>query len=710
MARRKYRRRKLKFNLKDESFQSTVGIVLLVFSFLAILSFFGQAAGFGSVLQNVLNKLFGWGVFLVPITTGVLGLTLMRLRIKIPFAELRVFAGLTIFTLALLGMLHFFFPADRARYVASSLGEGGGFVGYYLQLYLRRFLSSLGAFLVLSSSLVVGVLVLFNTSMDEALFYLAEAAKKAKELTKKYLWRRESRLPQAAKEKIASPQEAMEEKPPEEEPQEGGLEMAPLYKEPTTRDLSPKQLPSWEYPPLSLLSDPSEEGAERGDIEKNAQIIEQTLSSFGVKARVADVNLGPAVTQYALETERGIKLSSITNLSSDLAMALASRTGTIRIEAPIPGKSQVGVEVPNIRPQLVTLKEVLQAKEMAKEKAKLSVILGRDVSGSPVVDDIARMPHVLVAGATGSGKSVLLRSFIATLLFRASPADLRLILVDPKRVEFSGYNNIPHLLMPVVVESEKTLPALKWALAEMNKRYRMFQEVQARDIGDYNAKQKGKEKLPYLAIVVDELADIMVVSPGEVEKAITRLAQMSRATGLHLVLATQRPSTDVLTGLIKANIPCRIAFNVTSQVDSRVILDMPGAEKLLGRGDMLYLPPDRSKPVRIQGPFVSNEEMNRLLEFLKDSPWEPEYVSTEEVEKFEKEKDLGEPSDPLFKEAVEVVVDYERASASLLQRRLSIGYARAARLLDELEERGIVSPQKGSKPRRVLIRDPEQAI
>ncbi|PIS12186.1 DNA translocase FtsK [candidate division WWE3 bacterium CG09_land_8_20_14_0_10_47_33] len=705
MARR-YRRRGLKLNLKNESFQSAVGVILLVFSVLAILSFFGQAAGFGSALQNLLNRLFGWGVFLVPLTTAVLGLILLRLRVKIPFVELRVFIGLAIFTLALLGFIHLFFPPERAYFEASVLGQGGGLVGYHLQLILRRIFSSIGAFLILASSLVVGILVVFNASVDEALFYISQITKKLGEIIQKYLWRGK-RFGREERKGVEGLEEELEK---EEMGEEGAIEISTPYLEPTTKAGGVKPPAKWEYPPLSLLNDPPEEGAERGDIEKNAQIIEQTLASFGVKARVADINLGPAVTQYALETERGIKLSAITNLSSDLAMALASKTGTIRIEAPIPGKSQVGVEVPNLRPQLVTLKEILTSEEMTKEESKLAIALGRDVSGRSIVDDITRMPHVLVAGATGSGKSILLRSFIATILFRASPAEVRLILVDPKRVEFSGYNDIPHLLMPAIVEAEKTLPALKWALSEMNQRYRLFQEVGARDIGDFNAKQKEGERLPYLAIIVDELADIMVIAPGEVEKAITRLAQMSRATGLHLLLTTQRPSTDVLTGLIKANIPCRIAFNVTSQVDSRVILDMPGAEKLLGRGDMLYLPPDRSKPIRIQGPFVSNEEMNRLLEFLRNTPWRPEFVVPEEIERFEKAVKVGEPEDPLFGEAVRVVVDYERASASLLQRRLSIGYARAARLLDELEARGIVGPGQGSKPRRVLIRDTSQIL
>ncbi len=702
----------MRINLKDESFQSTIGIILVVFSILAVLSFFGQAAGFGSFLQDYLNRIFGWGAFMFPIVTGLLGLVLLRLRTKIPFVEIRIFYGLVILYLSLLGLFHFFFSTEVSQHQAS-IGQGGGLTGYYVQLILRRIFSTIGAFLVLSAGSTVGILVTLNISFDEALFYLAKVAQKIGRFIRENIWRgkdfKEPLRPSVNR-------EASEAKP---ETSSGGeeIEITTPYSAPTTQITAPRRKLAWEYPSLDLLNDPSETAAERGDIEKNAQMIEQTLESFGVKARVADINLGPTVTQYALEAERGTKLSAITNLSSDLALALASKTGTVRIEAPIPGKSQVGVEVPNLKPQLVTLKEIITSDQLGEGTHKLAVGLGRDVSGASIVDDLDRMPHVLIAGATGSGKSIMLRTILATILFRASPEEVRLILVDPKRVEFSHYNGIPHLLMPVIVEPEKTLPALKWAMAEMNKRYKLFQESGARDIGDYNehvarsATGGPSNAMPYVLIVVDELADIMVVAPAEVEKAITRLAQMARATGLHLILATQRPSTDVLTGLIKANIPCRIAFNVTSQIDSRVVLDMPGAEKLLGKGDMLYLPPDRSKPIRIQSPFVSNEEMNRLLEFLKNSGWAPDYVVEEQVEEMERQVErMGEPTDPLFAEAVEIVIQYERASASLLQRRLSIGYARAARILDELEARGIVGPAEGSKPREVLRRDTNQIL
>ncbi len=678
----------------------------MVFAALAILSFFGQAAGFGSFLQDLLNKLFGWGVILVPIVCAVLGLVLLRLGIKIPFIELRTVYGLAIFSLALLGLFHFFTPKERAYFEAATLGQGGGLVGYYLQLVLKRIFSSIGAFLILSSSLVIGTLITLNTSLDEALYYISQVAKKASEFLKANLWKGS-----VAKEETVEgrfQKDVSKEEGPKDKENAEEIEISVPYTSPTTKVIAPKRRVKWEYPSLDILHDPPDGGADRGDIEKNAELIEQTLESFGVRARVADVNLGPTVTQYALEAGRGTKLAAITNLSSDLALALASKTGTVRIEAPIPGKSQVGVEVPNPKPALVTLKEILTSNKMTEDLSKIAIALGKDVSGESIVDDIANMPHVLIAGATGSGKSIMLRAMLASILFRSSPDEVRLILVDPKRVEFSNFSGIPHLLMPVIVDPEKTLPALKWTLGEMNKRYKTLQEAGARDIADYNA--KAEEKIPYVLVVVDELADIMVIAPAEVEKAVTRIAQMARATGIHLVLATQRPSTDVLTGLIKANIPCRIAFNVTSQVDSRVIIDMPGAEKLLGKGDMLYLPPDRSKPIRIQSPFVSNEEMKRLIEFMKNSGWAPDYIE-EEVETIEREVErLGEPSDPLFKDAVDVVTQYERASASLLQRRLSIGYARAARILDELEERGIVGPQEGSKPREVLIRDPGDVL
>lgn len=405
----------------------------------------------------------------------------------------------------------------------------------------------------------------------------------------------------------------------------------------------------------------------------------------------------------------GTKLSKIMALQNDLALALATSTGNVRIEAPIPGKSLVGIEIPNISPDTVSLKNILSNDIMRSSKSKLAVGLGLDVSGDVISADIAKMPHVLIAGTTGSGKSVLMNAIIATILFRASPSEVKLILVDPKRVELTDYNDIPHLLTPVIVEPEKILSALKWATAEMDRRYKLFHEAQVRNISSYN-ELSGFQALPYIVIVVDELQNLMEFAPVEVEDNIVRLAAMARATGVHLVIATQRPSVDVITGLIKANIPCRIAFNVSSMIDSRVIIDQPGSEKLLGKGDMLYVPPDASKPMRIQGVYVSDTEIRNLISFLKRSGIEPDY--TEEViqmpvGKFKAHGLIEGESDELFEEAVRTVCQYDRASASLLQRRLRIGYARAARLLDTLEEAGVVGQGEGSKPRDVLVKNPD---
>ncbi|MBD3249950.1 MAG: DNA translocase FtsK [Candidatus Pacebacteria bacterium] len=469
--------------------------------------------------------------------------------------------------------------------------------------------------------------------------------------------------------------------------------------------LTPSNMPLvWEYPPLSLLSNEEGGEADRGDVKENADLIENTLESFGIQAGVVEVNYGPSVTQYALEVAAGTKLSKITSLSTDLAMALAAPTGQIRIEAPIAGRSLVGIEVPNKSPHYVTLKTMLGSSKLKNHKSKLAVGLGIDVAGKPVLADIATMPHLLIAGATGSGKSICINSFLSSLLFRASPSELRLILVDPKRVELTGYNGIPHLLTPVIVEPSKVVSALKWAVNLMEKRYKQLSEVGVRDINEYN-ELAGLAAMPSVVIVVDEMADVMLYAPGEVEETITRIAQMARAVGIHLILATQRPSVDVITGLIKANIPARIAFNVSSMTDSRVILDTQGAEKLLGKGDMLFLPPDKAKPVRVQGTYVSGQETKQLIDYLKTQGQQPDYE--EDVVTKYKASEIGpvgpegEEVDELFDNAAKLFVKRGKASASLIQRRLSVGYARAARILDQLHDAGLVGPPEGSKPRDV---------
>ncbi len=467
---------------------------------------------------------------------------------------------------------------------------------------------------------------------------------------------------------------------------------------------------AWQYPSLNLL-DASDGGeADRGDISANAQIIENTLDSFGIKARVVEINRGPSVTQYALEIAMGTKLSKITALATDLALALAAPTGQIRIEAPIAGKSLVGVEVPNRKAAYVTLRKMLGTSLLKEHPSKLAVAMGIDVNGKQIVGDIAKMPHALIAGATGSGKSVGINSFLCSLLFRCSPDELRLILVDPKRVELTMYQDIPHLLTPVIVDANKVVSALKWACAEMDRRYQILADHQERNLAGYNAKYP-QEKIPQIVIIIDEFADVMMFAPNDVEESVTRLAQMARAVGIHLILATQRPSVNVITGLIKANVPTRIAFNVASAMDSRVVLDTTGAEKLLGNGDMLYIPPDQAKPVRIQGTFVSDSDAKKLTDFLKNQGWRPEY-SDEITNKYrasatgKKGESRGEAADiadrdALFAEAVRMFAQYDQASSSMIQRRLSVGYARAARILDQLCEAGIVGAANGSKPREV---------
>lgn len=464
----------------------------------------------------------------------------------------------------------------------------------------------------------------------------------------------------------------------------------------------------WEYPALSLLNQKPGAPADRGDLKGNVSKIEETLESFGIRAKVLEVNGGPAVTQYAIRIATGTKLSKVTGLANDLALSLAAPTGQVRIEAPIPGKDLVGVEVPNRTLQMVTLYEMLKSDEMKKHPSKLAVALGTNVAGKPIIADIAKMPHVLIAGSTGSGKSVAVNAFIASILFRASPQEVKFIMVDPKRVELTGYNDIPHLISPVIVEAEKVVSALKWAVHEMELRYKRFAEVGVRNIEGFN-EFSGFQALPYLVIIIDELADLMLYAPADVEDCITRLAQMARATGIHLVLATQRPSVDVITGLIKANIPTRIAFTVSSGTDSRVIIDQPGAEKLLGRGDMLFVPPDQAKPARIQGTFVSDKEIRALIDDIRKNGGAPQYQE-EITTKYQSSKmgggastaAGGDDNDPLLKDALDLFLQEGKASASSLQRRYHVGFGRAGRIIDTLYIKGILGPSEGSKPREIF--------
>lgn len=462
-------------------------------------------------------------------------------------------------------------------------------------------------------------------------------------------------------------------------------------------------IPVYEYPPLSLLNRRKRsDKIDKEEIYENSRIIEETMANFGIDAKVERVNSGPTVTCYELVPAANVRLSKIVGLADNLSFSLAS--SDIRIEAPIPGKTAVGIEVPNREKSMVFLEEVINSKTFEESKSDLPLVLGKDTDGDVVISAIDEMPHLLIAGATGSGKSVCVNSIIISLLYKTSPKDLRLILIDPKIVELGIYNDIPHLLIPVVTDPKKAASTLAWAVEEMERRYKTFAENFVKDIHGYNEKFAGTDnELSKIVIIIDELADLMMVASNEVEDYIARLAQMARAAGMHLILATQRPSVDVITGTIKANIPSRISFAVSSQVDSRTILDSSGAEKLLGKGDMLFYPSFYSKPRRIQGTFVSAKEVDRVVEFFKGRDYDVD-VSEEIIEEIEIANDIKKiDADPLFMDALKLVVYDEQASISYLQRRLSIGYSRAARIVDSMEERGFVGPSKGSKPRDIYI-------
>ena len=481
---------------------------------------------------------------------------------------------------------------------------------------------------------------------------------------------------------------------------------------------APSEVPKeYHYPPLKLLKrgDGKSQGDSDAHLRKTAKKLQETLHNFGVNVTITNVSCGPTVTRYELQPEMGVKVSKIVNLADDIKLNLA--TPDIRIEAPIPGKAAVGIEVPNKENHAVMLREILQSQEFQGAKSKLSFAVGKDIAGKPVVTDIAKMPHLLIAGATGSGKSVCINTLIISILYKASPEEVKLIMIDPKVVELSVYNGIPHLFIPVVTDPKKAAGALNWAVSEMMGRYNTFAEYGVRNLGEYNRKISNmavpeggtpQKPMPQIVIIVDELADLMMVAPGEVEDAICRLAQLARAAGIHLIIATQRPSVNVITGLIKANMPSRIAFSVSSGVDSRTILDMNGAEKLLGKGDMLFYPQGYQKPARLQGAFVSDEEVSSIVEFLADK--NPKVTYNPQIEQQVNTISLSggssggnDENDIYFVDAGKFIIEKERASIGMLQRMFKIGFNRAARIMDQLSDAGVVGPEEGTKPRKVLM-------
>jgi len=688
-----------KLELEPSVSREIIGILLLGLAGFIMLSILNLAGDLGTYIYRGLRLGFGLVSFLLPIVLAGFGVAMFypaKYKVKASNA-----VGAVILFLSLSALLQIFFNGQSLATALS--GGGGGLIGHYISTLFIGFLDFYAGLLVLSALLVASLVLVFGQPLRN-LYYnlklnlhapvkLGSGKVKINEPDKGILKFKRQNLG-----KFASKTNGVKK---EVSAKVNGLKPA----ETKDNEFVPQKLSDkaadWEAPPLEILSDKATK-VDSGNIQQNIEIISQTLEDFGIEVEMAEVNVGPTVTQYTLKPATGVKLSKIVGLSQDLALALAAHP--IRIEAPIPGRSLVGIEVPNKKSAIVRLRESLLSPSFDSIKSSLGIPLGRGVSGEPLATDLTKMPHLLIAGATGSGKSVFLNSTLISLLYQNSPEDLRVVLVDPKRVEFTSYSDIPHLLAPVITDPVKTINALKWLVAEMERRYKVFQDHKVRNIDAYNvgANKGDGEKMPYIVLMIDELADLMAVSARDVESYIARLAQMARATGIHLIIATQRPSVNVVTGLIKANFPSRITFNVTSGTDSRTILDSTGAEKLVGNGDMLFLPSDLSKPLRIQSPFISDGEIKGVTDFIKGKR-ESDYID-EVTEDTKKEGGFGDAEgEDLYDEAVRLVVKTGKASASYLQRRFRIGYARAARLIDLMETNGIVSHADGSKPRDILV-------
>jgi S-DNA-T family DNA segregation ATPase FtsK/SpoIIIE len=694
------------------------GILLLLVALLTLLSLIPVERGV--LMQQWIDLLrlgVGWGVWLMPICFVGLGLWLIfrGLGRELGVERERPVGAVFLFVLVL-ALAHLIASGDDSQALAAQ-GDGGGYLGYALSNLLVSALGTPATVLVLVTLFIISLMMVFGVWLDDVWMALKSAARSLPSrqrlmsnrlLTRGKLSPRREQFPQEASQ--PEPQVTQTLTHPQ-----GSI---------FPRIIGGEQ--TWHLPPIDeMLERAAEQDLSQAEIRERVRIIEDTLSSFGVPAKVVEVNQGPTVTQFGVEPgyiERResngrvkrskMKVSKIANLANDLALALAA--SPIRIEAPVPGRSVVGIEVPNSEVALVALRTVLESDTFRRIKGPLPIALGQDVAGNPIAMDLAYMPHLLVAGATGSGKSVCVNSIISSLLCTRTPAEVQFIMIDPKMVELTMYNGIPHLRAPVVIELERVVGVLNWATREMDDRYKMFNKARARNVDAYNRTllSKGEKPLPYVVIVIDELADLMMIAPDEVERAICRIAQMARATGIHLIIATQRPSVDVVTGLIKANFPARISFAVTSQVDSRVIIDGPGADKLLGRGDMLLMTPDSSKLRRLQGCFVSDKELSALVRYWKGArtaqePPVPEAVVQQRMwEEIENSEAQAAQEDEMLPRAIALVQDHQRASISMLQRRLRIGYSRAARLIDTMEDQGIIGPAPGgSGLRKVLLPD-----
>ncbi len=707
MGRRKTKKDTLidseKNGLKDETFSMIVAVVFFVLFIISILSSLGMAGAVGDKIYEWFSILFGLGYFLIPILCLLLSISFAK-SMKHSFGATRA-VGAILFFLSSLALLDL------------TLTDKGGLVGKFLHIPLVRLFESYATSIILGALVVISILVIFDTTINFSSLVELFRKKKPEEEQEEEIEipKKETKIinngevvNESLKTKVA---EVVAKKPVASEDSEINIFKNSLLLKP------------FSLPPISLLE--RDKGKpEVGDIKANANIIKRTLLNFGIVVEMDEISIGPSVTRYALKPAEGVKLSKILGLQNNLELALAAHP--VRIEAPIPGKSLVGIEIPNVVKTTVGLASLLSQEDYKSSEKPLLVSLGKGISGNATFANLAKMPHLLIAGTTGSGKSVTIHAIINSLLFRNSPENLKLLMIDPKRVELTQYNKIPHLLTPVITDAKKAIMSLKWAAKEMDRRYNVLEGKKTRDIESYHKNilapeleslRKNKETnseielMPYIVVVIDELADIMQAYPRELESAIVRLAQMSRAVGIHLILSTQRPSVNVITGLIKANVPARIALQVASQFDSRTILDGAGAEKLMGAGDMLYLSGEMSKPIRLQSPYISESEVKKVTDYLiKNS--EDEIPTSIDMEKEAESKNVifdsvsedGGDEDDLYEEARETVIRAGKASTSYLQRKLRIGYARAARLMDILEEKGVIGEGSGSKPRDVLIK------
>lgn len=709
---------KPQLNLASETKRGIAIVVFIILAGVTSLSVIGSAGTFGQIIFKMFTVLFGVIGYLVPILLMLIAWILFKGKPEQEESRhlySRTYLGMLLIAGSVAGLIHaLYITADETAISLANQGKAGGYLG---ALFAGPLVGAFGIYaggLLLIGLLVIGILVAFNISPHKW-FEKKETRTDAK-LVKPELVKINSAEIEAAgdvRETIVVPQPRT---PQLSKINNGANALDNNDAEAIKMEaIKLEDRRDWKLPPFDLL-DENKTKVNSGDIESKVALIQKTLADFGITVEMGEVNVGPTVTQYTFIPAPGVKLAQISSLQNNLALALAAQS--LRMELPIPGKALVGIEVPNVNPATVTLREVMQTSDFVNSTNKLTVALGRDVAGKPMVVDLAKMPHMLIAGTTGSGKSVAINSLIISLLYRNTPQDVKLIMVDPKQVELTPYNGIPHLLTPAITDPEKAVNALKWAVAEMQKRYKLVADAGKRNIIDYN---EGSElKMPYIVIIVDELANLMTLSKQDVEAAISQLASLARAVGIHLVLATQRPSTEVVTGLIKANISTRAAFKLPSQIDSRTILDSAGAEKLLGLGDMLFVTSDSSKPRRIQGTFVGSKEVHKVVDFFKAQAGAVIY--SDEI--IEKPKRGGIPGlegagsdgdddggDDLYGAAKEEVIRAKKASASLLQRRLRVGYARAARLLDILEENGVIGPGDGAKPREVygVVPDEEQA-